>query len=187
MADNYLENRMAEHMAGGRNNRSRTAHPSSAALRLGRRRVLVAGTSPAAGTIAAEFATAGCPAALLGGGHAVGARCFPPDADPAAAIDTLIHDWHEIDILILAGEAQGIERTLHERRHLIPEPLRSTFRRTIAIGTECDCPEAITLSISGPCDTEAIAPALARLCLYFCSPGSELLLGTHIPLTTQQR
>lgn len=74
MADNYLENRMAEHMAGGRNNRSRTAHPSSAALRLGRRRVLVAGTSPAAGTIAAEFATAGCPAALLGGGHAVGAR-----------------------------------------------------------------------------------------------------------------
>lgn len=139
MADNYLENKMAEHMArrnGGAARRTTGQRTGVLQLSFAPRRVLVAGPRRDLATECAEaFRAAGCRTAMLtdAGSPAVeGVRCYGGTA--AEAIAALMHDWHEIDVLVLAGDDAEAEEALRTARAAIPEPLRAARAATIALG-----------------------------------------------------
>ncbi|MDE6285691.1 MAG: hypothetical protein K2L99_01695, partial [Muribaculaceae bacterium] len=105
MADNYLENKMEAYRAG----LNRPAAPArtprgSLDLRLARARVLVVGDlAPVVEACAGAFAAAGArTAAIAAGGDCGTARCYDPAMPVAEVVAALIHDWHEIDVLVIA-------------------------------------------------------------------------------------
>jgi len=187
MADNYLENKMAEHMAG--NSRTAARRASSGGrqgfleIKFPPRRVLIAGNMNIAMTAAATaLVNAGCRVAMLGGTVA-GARCFPADTGADSAISRLFHDWHEIDVLIIAGDAPGVAEALKQTRLALPAPLRATSAHTIIITEHPDATtrdDANTIIITDPA---AHAHTAARTCLYLCSPDARHIHGSRIVLS----
>ncbi|MDE6498617.1 MAG: hypothetical protein K2L21_08155, partial [Muribaculaceae bacterium] len=139
MADNYLENKMEEYRAG----RNRPAAAARAPrgcidLRLARARVLVAGDlAPVVETCARVFAAAGARTAVIAAGGDCGtARCYDPAMPVAGVVAALIHDWHEIDLLVIAGsDTPGVASALDAARSAIPAPLRAPSFTRINIGT----------------------------------------------------
>lgn len=142
MADNYLEKKMAEHMAGGPRRTSRATpagtRPGELRLGVGCLRVLVCGDSTAvADAVAATLAGAGCRVAAIGLPAAPAAvRSYPAGTGVAAVAAALVHDWHEIDLLVVAGSAPDAAEAVAAAREAIPAPLRNPAARTISIGTE---------------------------------------------------
>lgn len=136
MADNYLENKMAEHMARRCGVARPAAGPRRGVLQLpfAPRRVLVAGgRADIAAACAEAFRTAGCRTAMLtDAAPAEGVRCYGGPA--AEAITALMHDWHEIDVLVLAGDAPEAEEALRAAREALPPALRAARAATIALG-----------------------------------------------------
>ncbi|MDE6541402.1 MAG: hypothetical protein K2L74_05265 [Muribaculaceae bacterium] len=186
MADNYLENKMAEHMAA--RGATRTARPARrpgfAAISFPAPRVLVApGTHAAAAAIATELARAGCRVAMLGGA-AEGVRCFPESMPAAEAATRLMHDWHEVDVTITAApDAHTAAAAAVEQARLsLPEPLRLAAARHIAVAAagEPDVAGAVTLRCAA--DTDAQTDAIARLCLCLCAPAAQALAPQSIAL-----
>lgn len=171
MADNYLENKMAEHLARRNGGVRPAAGPRHGVLQLpyAPRRVLVAGADEAiAAACARRFRDAGCRVARLGGEATEGVRCYGCDA--AQAIAALMHDWHEIDLLVLAGAAPEAEEALRVAREAIPAPLRSARAATIAINT------AGVIAIEG---NDAVRAAEAALLLSVAPPAeARIVLGS---------
>ena len=161
MADNYLENKMAEHIARQKTAGSprRAAAPRAGTLQLPfpPRRVLVAGPrADIALACARTFRAAGCRTAMLSARAPVeGVRCYA--GTPAEALAALMHDWHEIDVLVLAGPHPEAEAALRAARAALPEPLRALRAAAIAL---C-CPgSGHALRVDG-----ADPDALARMAL----------------------
>ena len=141
MADNYLENKMAEYRANGgkRPAQRRASGPRRGVLEIAfpPKRVVVAGPDSAMVRAVAEaFTAAGCRVGILGGTVADGARCFPATADLAAAVGSLMHDWLEVDVLVECGEAPGVAGHIEAARKTVAEPLRAADYRRIHIGPD---------------------------------------------------
>ena len=163
MADNYLENKMAEHLARRNGGVRPAAGPRHGVLQLpyAPRRVLVAGAD--------EAVAAACARRFRDAGEATeGVRCYGCDA--AQAIAALMHDWHEIDLLVLAGAAPEAEEALRAAREAIPAPLRTARAATIAINT------AGVIAIEG---NDAVRAAEAALLLSVAPPAeARIVLGS---------
>lgn len=179
MADNYLEKKMAEHMAGGPRRTSRAtpagARPGELRLGVGCLRVLVCGDSTAvAGAVAETLAGAGCRVAAIGLPHApASVRSYPAGTEAGVAAAALVHDWHEIDLLVVAGSAPGAAEDVEAARAAIPAPLRNPAARTLTIGTAPDADIALTRP-------EAQAAAAAVMCAAAVA-AAKLLEDTALP------
>ncbi|MBJ2183909.1 MAG: hypothetical protein JFR38_05265 [Muribaculaceae bacterium] len=178
MADNYLENKMAEHMArkGSGNTRCRSHAPSGP--RLGLCRVLIAGDiDPVISAVAQTLSAAGARVALIGS-PIEGIRSYPAAQGAAAAVRHLFHDWHEVDILIVAGhDSSGAAGAIEAARTEIPEVLRSQRARTISINSEPGAGFSITAA-----DPAAQAAGIAAACLFLCSDASRPISEATIRL-----
>ena len=166
MADNYLENKMAEHMAGRRTVRRTVAGP----VKFNPLRVLVAGCMlDIAEAVAESFIAAGCRVACLSDIQVAGARCFSSQTGCREAIGRLMHDWHEIDLLILTGDAPGVADALAEARRALPPALRAKTPRAISV--DSPCPGSLQL------DTQAGATpqSVSRLCVLLAAPDAAPL------------
>lgn len=181
MADNYLENKMEEYRAG-----KRAAAPARSARgcldpRLSRARVLVAGDmAPVVEACAAAFAAAGARTAALARPGACGtARCYDPATPPAAVAAALVHDWLEIDVLVIAGhDTSGVAAAVAQAREAIPAALRAPAFARININI-CIAPargEGLTIAIADPETQAADAALLATvLCRHPLAPGAIAL------------
>lgn len=162
MADNYLERKMEEHLAR-KSGRVQRSAAGSVDIRLAGRRIIVAGCMhELAARVAALLARAGGRVALVGA-CAEGARCINAGADIAAAMLRIVHDWHEVDVLLTVGEDAEVVATLEQARATIPEALRSAHLQRVSVGPD----DAADLCILSHQDTEA--EKVARLCLYMCT------------------
>lgn len=128
MADNYLETKMEQYRRGACGKSTR--RPAGL-------RVVVAGPDEAAVLrAAAAHASAGHRVAVIaapaGTPHTV--RAYPLSMPAEEALRRILHDWHEVDLLILAGPAPSVADALHRLRMSIPEPLRSPGFRMEQIG-----------------------------------------------------
>lgn len=119
MADNYLENKMEQYRRG--------STPQQRRKRRGRRVVIAGDNAAAVLAEAARYAAEGCRVAVLSApeGTPTTVRAYPPSLGPAEALRRILHDWHEVDLLVLAGRAPGVADELAAQRALIPEALRS--------------------------------------------------------------
>lgn len=127
MADNYLETKMEQYRSGVRPVRRRSAG----------QRVVVAGSdSVAVLAEAARHAAAGCRTAVLAAptGTPSTVRAYPASMPAAEALRRIIHDWHDVDLLVLCGDAPGVEDELAAQRSAIPAPIRSAAFRVVIIG-----------------------------------------------------
>lgn len=168
MADNYLENKMAEHMAGKRVVR----RPAPGPIRFSPLRVLVAGCRhDVAAAVARRLLEAGCRTACAGGAAVPGARCFPADMAAEAVVEQLMHLWHGVDMLVLAGDAPDTLAALQRARAALPAPLRGADPRIVAIDTSA--PGAVCLR--GLAD----ARAAAGLCLMLAAPDAAPLFDAR--------
>lgn len=122
MADNYLETKMQQYRSGVR----------PARRRLAGHRVVVAGSDSAAVLAeAARHAAAGCRVAVLAApaGTPSTVRAYPASMPAAEALRRIIHDWHDVDLLVLCGDAPGVAEEMERQRSAIPLPIRSTAFR----------------------------------------------------------
>ncbi len=179
MADNYLENKMEEYRAGKRATTPARSARGCLDLRLSRARVLVAGDmAPVVEASAAAFAAAGARTAALARPGACGtARCYDPATPPAAVAAALVHDWLEIDVLVIAGhDTSGVAAAVAEAREAIPAALRAPAFTRINI---CIAPargEGLTIAIADPETQAADAALLATvLCRHPLAPGAIAL------------
>lgn len=122
MADNYLETKMEQYRSGVRPVRRRCSG----------QRVVVAGSDSAAVLAeAARHAAAGCRTAVLAApaGTPSTVRAYPASMPAAEALRRIIHDWHDVDLLVLCSDAPGVAEELERQRSAIPIPIRSTAFR----------------------------------------------------------
>ncbi|MBP3638344.1 MAG: hypothetical protein J6J20_00495 [Muribaculaceae bacterium] len=56
-------------------------------------------------------------------------RAYPASMPAAEALRRIIHDWHDVDLLVLCGDAPGVEDELAAQRCAIPLPIRSAAFR----------------------------------------------------------
>lgn len=119
MADNYLENKMEQYRRGG---------AARETVRRRGRRVVVAGDDARLVLAeAARYAAEGCRVAVLAApeGTPASVRAYPEALGTAVSLRRILHDWHEVDLLVVAGRAEGVAAELASQRALIPEALRS--------------------------------------------------------------
>lgn len=169
MADNYLENKMEEYRAGKRPAAVARTPRGSLDLRLSRTRVLVAGDLiPVVEACARAFAAAGARTAAIAAPGACGtARCYPCATPAADVVSALIHDWLEIDLLVIAGiDKAGVALTVAAAREAISAALRAQSFTRINI---CNAPArdpGISITLTDPAaqaeDAALLATVLSR-------------------------
>lgn len=176
MADNYLENKMEEYRAGKRAAAAPRAARGMLDLRLSRARVLVAGDlAPVVEACARAFAAAGARTAAFGcPGRCGTARCYDAACAPADAVAALVHDWLEIDVLVIAGsDVAGVAAAVEAARAAIPEALRGPSFTRINIGFAPARESALAITITDASAQAEDAALLATvLCRHVPAPGS---------------
>lgn len=124
MADNYLEKRMDDYRRGAKTYRPKltpTGHKvGEVTLRFTPKRILVTmPLSPITEAVIREFTAVGCKVAFFSEdkkegnkmAQSTGSRCFPVRIQDTGrvseAVDALVHDWGDIDILIAGSDCKS--------------------------------------------------------------------------------